>query len=133
MAGTAIALGVTLTGLGVACLFLGVLSAVRSFGLYRRGIRTAARVVAYDGDGEGRRPVIEFQDRTSRMRRVRLPWGGGEPPLGGSVRVVCSRDDPGRVRVDSFFGLWAVAVTLVFAGAILLLFGLSVLSGMPAE
>jgi hypothetical protein len=132
MSGKALMACVVLLGTAGAFLPLGILLAARSFRLWWYGMRTRAKVVAYDGDSEGAVPVIVFQDHTNRAQRVRL-WFGNGLAVGGSMEIVYLRENPARVRGNSFEGLWAVPIILIALGTLSLFFGVAVLAGAPVE
>jgi len=105
MSGKALMGSVVLLGTAGGFLSFWILLAARSFRLCWYGMRTHATVVAYDGDSKGAVPVVEFHNHTNRLRRVRL-WFGNGWAVGGSMKVVYSRDNRRESVANPSMGCW---------------------------
>lgn len=97
--------------------------------------RATGRVVAYkeacstSTDSSGfeeevvfHHPVVEFENSAGVLLRAGTSTGNTPPafPIGQTVTVLYSRDDPGTAEIDSFKQLWLPPLVLLGSGALML-------------
>jgi hypothetical protein len=126
--------GLWALGVGGPFLLIGLLAAIQMVRLMAGGIRTRAKIVAYEtsSDGEARYPVVEFRDRGGVVRRVQLAAG---VPTGkdGLAEIVYHRGNPNLARGTSFVHTWLVPLVGIALGGGLVLLGVLVLLGLTPE
>jgi hypothetical protein len=117
---------------GALCLVLALLVGKNSSDFVRAAVRTSGKIIAVikkDGD-DGPRfyPVILFQDRQGAEHRIESPSGDNFSPyvVGEPVSLLYNANNPGNVRMDSFFSLWGFALLPAIVGLANLLGGMTI-------
>jgi hypothetical protein len=80
-------------------------------------------------DGNAYCPVIEYRSRGENFRHYSdiCSWPAAYE-VGDQVRMFVDRNDPERVQMGSFFGIWFVPIMMLLFGGIMSFVGLSLFS-----
>ena len=122
--------GLFVGGVSWVFLLLGLLFALKTLYLLRRGVRAEATVVDFEVDGEGSSyPVVEFAGQSGATHRVKLSVSGGGERLGTKTTVVYAAADPTYLIGTSLSQAWVFAVGFVFLGGVGVAIGVGILFG----
>jgi len=120
-------------GVGAMLLFVGIAAFIQTRRFATDAIRTSGTVVENKAtqkrreDGVGQDtlyyPIFEFADFQGIQRRVQGSTASSPPSfsIGAKVRVLYSRSDPERARIDSFGNLWLLPLLASGLGVVLVL------------
>jgi len=127
--------GLFASGVSGVFLLLGLLIAMKSLHLVRRGVRADAIVVDIESDSDGGSyPVVEFVDQSGASHRVTLSVSGGGERLGTSTTIIYAVDDPTYLIGTSFSQAWVFPVVLVLLGGVGVTLGVGILfGGVPVD
>jgi hypothetical protein len=130
-----IVVGLFCACLGSPFLLVGLLFLLNTVRLARIGIRVTGRVVGEcHGSSEEHEMlyrIVEFTDESGIMHRHQLLVASSDdPPVGQRIDLVYDPDDPKCVSGRSFSSLWAFPVLSSVAGAVLVVCGVLIVSGV---